>query len=99
MTAETPGRGGHREAAIAHVRHLLELFRQEPDQTHVAELIALAEHLERAVTTFHMEAIRFRMYSLDRALKTANLPNAVSDTFGDIRRELEAAGFATRSHA
>ena len=99
MTLAAAGNNAHREAAIAHVRQLLDLFRQQPDQAAVAPLIELAEHLERAVTAFHMEAIRFRMFSLDRALKSATLPAAVAETFDAVRQDLEAAGFHTRSHA
>jgi hypothetical protein len=99
MTTEISGHGAHREAAIAHVRRLLELFRQHPEPARVSELVGLAEHLERAIVAFHMEAIRFRMFSLDRALKTADLPAEVTAAFADVRHDLEAAGFATRSHA
>jgi hypothetical protein len=99
MTIAAAGNNAHREAAIAHVRRLLDLFRQHPDQAAVASLIELAEHLERAVVAFHMEAIRFRMFSLDRALKTAGLPDPITEAFAAVRHDLEAAGFQTRSHA
>ncbi len=99
MTIASTGHNTPREAAIAHVRSLLDLFRQQPDQAAVAGLIELAEHLERAVVAFHMEAIRFRMFSLDRALKSAGLPAEVTDAFVVVRHDLEAAGFQTRSHA
>ena len=99
MTLAPTNHNTHREAAIAHVQRLLDLFRQQPDQAAVAGLIELAEHLERAVVAFHMEAIRFRMFSLDRALKAAALPPAIAEAFDAIRKDLEAAGFHTRSHA
>jgi hypothetical protein len=99
MTLAPASHNSHREAAIEHVRRLLDLFRQEPDQAAVAGLIELAEHLERAVVAFHMEAIRFRMFSLDRALKSASLPPAIGEAFDAVRHDLEAAGFQTRSHA
>ena len=38
------------------------------------------------------------MYSLDRILKQAALPDELTKTFGQVRHELEAAGFSTRSH-
>ena len=94
LTTAPPATTPTGEAAIEHVRRLLELFRQQPDQAAVAGLIELAEHLERAVVAFHMEAIRFRMFSLDRALKTASLPPAVGEAFDAVRHDLEAAGFA-----
>lgn len=96
MTTDTEGRASHRAAALQHARELLELFRAQPGPT--GELVALAEHLERAIKSFHLEAIRFRMFSLDRALKPLDVAPRVAETFEALRRELEAAGFATRSH-
>lgn len=63
-------------------------------------LIDECEALSRAIAAFHMEGIRFRMYNVDRLLHTAqvSLPADISTIFGDARRELEAAGFHTRSH-
>ena len=56
-----------------------------------------AEALRRAVAAFHMEAIRFRMHAVDRVLKAS--PNAhLQQLFDELRHELEAAGFHTRSH-
>jgi hypothetical protein len=95
--ADTEGRAGHRAAALQHARGLLELFRAAGPGA-PGELVGLTEHLERAIQSFHMEAIRFRMFSLDRALKGVDLPPAVGETFEALRRELEAAGFVTRSH-
>ena len=62
------------------------------------ELVETAEALRRAVAAFHMEAIRFRMFSVERLLRTTAEP-AVQTAFEDVRHELEAAGFHTRSHA
>ena len=45
-----------------------------------------------------MEAIRFRMHSVDRLLKPMNEAKAQA-VFQEVRKELEAAGFHTRSHA
>jgi hypothetical protein len=98
MTTETSNHNVHREAAIGHVQRLLALFRQHAEPARVGELIVLAEHLERAITAFHMEAIRFRMFSLDRGLKTAGLPAEMTAAFDEVRHDLEAAGFQTRSH-
>jgi hypothetical protein len=38
------------------------------------------------------------MLSLDKTLRSSNHSPVILATFDDIRRELEAAGFATRSH-
>jgi hypothetical protein len=63
------------------------------------ELIETGDALRRAVSAFHMEAIRFRMYSVDRLLRTAGDDPSLRTAFDDIRHALEAAGFHTRSHA
>jgi hypothetical protein len=87
-----------REAALVHVRTLLSQLKAWDTPTR-AQVVDLGEHLERAVTAFHLEAIRFRMFSLDRALKAASAPADIVVTFDAIRADLEAAGFSTRSHA
>jgi hypothetical protein len=47
-----------------------------------------------------MEGIRFRMFNVDRLLTRGDLGLApqVTAQFAEARRELEAAGFHTRSH-
>jgi len=45
-----------------------------------------------------MEAIRFRMFSVERMLKH-NGDAATLRVFEELRHELETAGFHTRSHA
>jgi hypothetical protein len=45
-----------------------------------------------------MEAIRFRMYSVDRLL-IRQADADCSRIFGEVRQALETAGFHTRSHA
>lgn len=45
-----------------------------------------------------MEAIRFRMYAVDRLLKQMGADVAMQKVFEDLRVALEAAGFHTRSH-
>ncbi|MEO8483670.1 MAG: hypothetical protein ABI634_15760 [Acidobacteriota bacterium] len=57
-----------------------------------------AQSLRRAIAAFHMEAIRFRMYNVDRLLKVAGAPETTAATFEALRVELETAGFHTRSH-
>ena len=61
-------------------------------------IVGEAEALRRAVDSFHMEAIRFRMYSVDRLLKQMGADDAMQRVFEDLRVALEAAGFHTRSH-
>ena len=100
VTTNPAERQAHRQAALDKVDALLALFKQQPTRTEIAHLIELGEHLHRAVQAFHLEAIRFRMYSMDRALTAAAtfMPDSARTTFEQIRGELEAAGFATRSH-
>ncbi len=84
--------------ALAKLDELLPLLKALPTGPDSAELIASAEALRRAVAAFHMEAIRFRMYSVDRLLiKRADA--TCSRAFSEVRHALETAGFHTRSHA
>lgn len=53
-----------------------------------------------AIRAFHMEAIRFRMFNVDRMIGRGGV--TISDearhAFAEVRTQLEAAGFHTRSH-
>jgi hypothetical protein len=64
--------------------------------TLLAECAALAV----AIRAFHMEAIRFRMFNVDRALTRGGftLTDEARAAFAEVRKHLEAAGFHTRSH-
>ena len=62
-------------------------------------LIDDAEALRRAIASFHMEAIRFRMHNVDRALKEAGDQADARAAFEQLRHALEEAGFHTRSHS
>jgi hypothetical protein len=64
-----------------------------------AALIEETEALRRAIAAFHMEAIRFRMYSVDRLIRLAGEEPERRRCFDELRHELEAAGFHTRSHS
>jgi hypothetical protein len=56
--------------------------------------------LRIAIRAFHMEGIRFRMFNVDRMINRGAV--IVADdaraSFAEVRRQLEAAGFHTRSH-
>jgi hypothetical protein len=88
-----------RAQARAQLRQLLQIFRDHPDAQAVAPLIELAEQLDRAIASFHMEAIRFRMYTLGRQLHRPDvpLPGEAQALYEAVRHSLEAAGFQTRS--
>ena len=90
----------HRASAQAQVERLLSMLRSDASQTQLQSVIAECEALARAVAAFHIEGIRFRMFNVDRLLTRGGLPVPPEATgvFIDVRRELEAAGFHTRSH-
>jgi len=85
-------------AALAALDQLLAALDQLPGTGGKTTLIDDAQALRRAVAAFHMEAIRFRMYSVDRALEAAGNPADARRLFEALRQALEAAGFHTRSH-
>ncbi len=84
--------------SLAKLDDLLAALKSLPAGPSKEELVETAEALRRAVAAFHMEAIRFRMHSVDRLLKPMNEAKAQA-VFQEVRHELEAAGFHTRSHA
>ena len=86
------------QAALAKLDELLPLLKALPVGPDTPELLNAADFLRRAVAAFHMEAIRFRMHTVDRLLKKAGDP-ACQQVFDQLRHELETAGFHTRSHA
>ncbi len=88
----------HRDAAQAHVKTLVTLLNGQLAGDIRDKLVAECESLAVAIRAFHMEGIRFRMFNVDRMLGTVEVSSEVKATFADARRELEAAGFHTRSH-
>ena len=84
--------------SLAKLDDLLAALNSLPAGSTKDELVETAEALRRAVAAFHMEAIRFRMHSVDRLLKPMNEAKAQA-VFQEVRHELETAGFHTRSHA
>ena len=85
--------------ALAQLDQLLPLIKDLPASQERDQLVGETEALQRAVSAFHMEAIRFRMYSVDRLIKSAGDPADVRRRFEELRQALESAGFHTRSHA
>ena len=90
----------HRQAAQARVQELITLLGAQPERAAFLPLIEECEALARAIAAFHMEGIRFRMYNVDRMLARGSgpVPADARAIFAEMRRELEAAGFHTRSH-
>jgi hypothetical protein len=88
-----------RERAAQQVRQLVSRLQTVPQTPVVTELAGLGVHLERAVLAFHMEAIRFRAFTMRRLVKqhAADLPEGALAQMDQIEAALEAAGFQTRS--
>jgi len=90
-----------RQAAQRRLQDLLTIVRGMPaQQDQLAPLVAEAEALDRAISAFHLEGIRFRIYNVDRLVShsPAPLPAEAATIVADVRHHLEAAGFHTRSH-
>ena len=85
------------DAALAALDRLSTFLADLPDATVRERLTAHMDALRRAVAAFHMEAIRFRMYSVDRDLRNAGDPPLIRSRFEELRHALEALGFQTRS--
>lgn len=84
--------------SLAKLDELIPLLRGLPGaDAPGAEIMDAAEALRRAVAAFHMEAIRFRMHTVDRLLKVAGNDVRCRRLFDELRVELETAGFHTRS--
>jgi 2'-5' RNA ligase len=86
-------------ASLARLDALIPLLQNLPPSDRKDELLETAAALRRAVAAFHMEAIRFRMFGVDRLLRMSGDDPASRQIFNDLRHELETAGFHTRSHS
>ena len=89
-----------RKAALGRVQELMAIVTQQPASQAQAQLLEECEALGRAIDAFHMEGIRFRAYNVDRLLHQGGipLPAEADEAFKQMRQDLEAAGFHTRSH-
>jgi hypothetical protein len=84
--------------ALTKLDALLVAMARLPPNDRTQRLVEDVEALQRAVSAFHMEAIRFRMYSVDRDLTASADASSLRPLYEDLREALEAAGFHTRSH-
>ncbi len=84
--------------ALAALDELLPLLAALPDSPTRSQLMDEGEALKRAVASFHMEAIRFRMYAVDRLIASVGDPGDTRRVFDSLRHALEQGGFHTRSH-
>jgi hypothetical protein len=90
-----------RQAAQRRLNDLLTIVRGMPaEKDQLARLVEEAEALDRAISAFHLEGIRFRIYNVDRLVQhpPVPLPADAVTIVSDVRKHLEAAGFHTRSH-
>ena len=85
--------------SLAIIDELLPALRALAAGAHRGQLVEEAEALRRAVASFHMEAIRFRIYTVDRLIKLDGDPETLRNLVERLRQSLEEAGFHTRSHA
>ena len=86
-------------AALSKIDALLPRLAEIPAGKERDHLIEEAEALRRAIAAFHLEAIRFRIYAVDRLIRLAGDAPALRGLLEELRHELETAGFHTRSHA
>jgi hypothetical protein len=88
----------HRQGAKARIDDLVALLQSGGDAAS-SSIVAECEALSRAIAAFHMEGIRFRIYNVDRLLRShPSPPSGAAALLEDARTHLEAAGFHTRSH-
>jgi hypothetical protein len=89
-----------RQAAQRRLTDLLTVLKGAPQQDQLVRLVEETEALGRAISAFHLEGIRFRIYNVDRMVMhpPVPLPADAAAIVADVRHHLEAAGFHTRSH-
>jgi hypothetical protein len=89
-----------RQAAQRRLNELLTMVRALPAKDQLTRLVEEAEALDRAISAFHLEGIRFRIYNVDRIVQhpPVPLPGDAPAIVAAVRKHLEAAGFHTRSH-
>ena len=86
------------DPALTRLDALLACVQTHPETPERNQLFEEAGALRRAVDAFHLEAIRFRMYAVERLLLASGKPPGCQTAFEELRKALEAAGFHTRSH-
>lgn len=90
----------HRKAAEESLQTLIARVEQGQKTADVEHFLEECASLKVAIHAFHMEAIRFRMYNVDRMIARGviSVDEEAKAAFAEVRRHLEAAGFHTRSH-
>jgi hypothetical protein len=95
-----PTNTDHRKAAEESLQKLVAGVETQPRSEAQDKFLEECAALAVAIRAFHMEAIRFRMFNVDRAISRGGvtLTDEARTAFADVRRHLEEAGFHTRSH-
>jgi hypothetical protein len=95
MTTSDP-----RKAAEESLQNLIASVQAQPQSQAQEAFLDECAALRVAIRAFHMEGIRFRMFNVDRMItrESVTLSSEARQAFNDVRRQLEAAGFHTRSH-
>lgn len=90
----------HRKAAEDSLQALVSRLEASPRTEPVDAFLEECASLKVAIRAFHMEAIRFRMFNVDRMISRGlvTLDDGARAAFAAVRGHLEAAGFHTRSH-
>jgi hypothetical protein len=90
----------HRQAAEDSLQSLMTEVQAQPQSAARDSILEECAALRIAIRAFHMEAIRFRMFNVDRQIArgSVTVSDSARQSFADVRTELEAAGFHTRSH-
>jgi hypothetical protein len=90
----------HRKAAEDSLQRFVASLQSQPQSAPRDSMLDECAALKLAIRAFHMEGIRFRMFNVDRLISRGALPlsDEAKAAFADVRHELEAAGFHTRSH-
>ena len=88
-----------RQAAAGRIVELMDLLEAQPHPA-TSLVVEECEALVRAISAFHMEGIRFRMFNVDRHVARGGpaIPPEALRLLEEARQHLEAAGFHTRSH-
>jgi hypothetical protein len=89
----------HTAASLAAIDALLPSLSSLPAGPDRDRIIEEADALRRAIAAFHMEAIRFRMHSVDRLIRLSGDHAEAREKLEALRHALEEAGFHTRSHS
>jgi len=90
----------HRQAAEDKLQSLMSEVQAQPPSAARDGFLEECAALRIAIHAFHMEAIRFRMFNVDRQIARGGLTitDSARQSFAEVRTQLEAAGFHTRSH-